>query len=77
MQQNASAQETPKGRKISSLFPFAVEEAGKKERVQESALVSLGVALWEKSTCVCVPGLYPKDPQRGTLSVSCLPAQTL
>lgn len=33
-----------------------------KKRVQESALASLGVALWEKRSCMYVPGLYPKDP---------------
>lgn len=49
----------------------------KKERVQESAAVSLGVALWEKRTWVGIPGLYPKGPQLGTLSVGTLPAQTL
>lgn len=33
-----------------------------KTRVQESALASLGVAVQEKRSSVCVPGLYPKIP---------------
>lgn len=78
MQQNASTQGTPRGRKISGLIPFVVEEAGeKKSRVQKSALASLGEALQEKRISVCVPGLHPKDPHLDTLPISWLLTQTL
>lgn len=31
----------------------------------------------EEDLCVCVPGLYPKDPRLGTPSVSCVPTPPL
>lgn len=48
-----------------------------KKRVQESALASLGVAVWEKRICVLVPGMYLRDSQPGPLSVLCPSIQTL
>lgn len=50
---------------------------GKKEQVRESVPVSLGVALWEKRTWVCIPGLYPRVPSLAPCQFGTLPAQTL
>lgn len=65
MQQNASTKGTPRGRKISSLLPFTVEEAGEKFKSSEkcSGQPRRGTA-GEEDLCVCPRPASQGSPYR-------------
>lgn len=67
-EQNASAQETPRGRKISSLFPFAAEAGKKGASSGECSGQPRSGTVGEEDLGV-YPRPVPKGPQLGTLSV--------